>query len=94
MKSEHPESKVTEITSIIAEMWNNVDADTKKRIEEEYAEDKVKVDKARQEYEKAYGKIERKKKVKKNKKKKAQEEDEDDDNDDWFARIIHRQKLI
>ena len=79
MKSEHPESKVTEITSIIAEMWNNVDADTKKRIEEEYAEDKVKVDKARQEYEKAYGKIERKKKVKKNKKKKAQEADEDDD---------------
>ncbi len=33
VRSENPNSKITEITKIISEMWNNIDQATKDRLE-------------------------------------------------------------
>ena len=50
-------------------MWNNIDEETRKKYEDEYLLNKEKADKEREQYERLYGKIERKKLIKKKKKK-------------------------
>jgi hypothetical protein len=67
VKSEHPDSKITELTKIISEMWNNIDQATKDRLEKEYQKNKEVVAKEKADYVSKYGKIEKKKK-RKNKK--------------------------
>ena len=42
-------------------MWNSADAETKDRLEKQYQQNRVVAAKEKQEYEKKYGKIERKK---------------------------------
>ena len=61
---------MTELTTIISEKWRNVDDDTKKRLEEQYAKNKIQAAKEKEEYEAEHGKIERKKKKKHDKPKK------------------------
>ena len=83
VKAEHPQAKITELTKIISEMWSNADAEVKTRLEEQYKKNKEIAAKEKEEYEKKYGKIERKKKkkIKKGKKNDANENNEDNDSD-------------
>lgn len=64
VKSENPDSKITELTKIISEMWKNVDQATKDRLEVKYQENKKKVADEKTAYIDKYGKIEKKKKKK------------------------------
>ena len=64
VKSDNPTAKITEITKIISDMWQNVDQATKDRLEAEYQKNKEVVAAEKAEYEEKYGKIERKKKKK------------------------------
>ena len=75
VKAEHPNSKITDLTKIISEMWNNVDEETKNRLEDQYQKNKEQVAKEKEEYVAKYGKIEKKKKNK-NKKKKDDKKNE------------------
>ena len=64
VKAENPNAKITEITTIISNMWKEVDQATKDRLEAEYQRNKEQVAQEKADYEKQYGKIERKKKKK------------------------------
>jgi len=64
VKADNPTAKITEITKIISDMWQNVDQATKDRLEAEYQKNKEVVAQEKAEYEDKYGKIERKKKKK------------------------------
>jgi hypothetical protein len=64
VKADNPTAKITEITKIISDMWQNVDQTTKDRLEAEYQKNKAVVAGEKAEYEEKYGKIERKKKKK------------------------------
>lgn len=68
MKKENPSSKITELTSIIAEKWRGVNEKEKKKYEILQAEAKGKYEKEMAVYEKKYGKPEKVKKIKKTKK--------------------------
>ena len=68
MKAENPAAKITDLTRIISEKWNNIDEATKSRLEAQYQKNKVEVAKEKEEYEAKYGKIQRKKKTSKAKK--------------------------
>lgn len=81
MKGEHPEAKITELTKIISEMWSTADAEIKTRLEEQYKKNKEIAAKEKEEYEKKYGKIERKKKKKIKKGKKNESNENNDDNE-------------
>ena len=64
VKADNPTAKITEITKIISDMWQNFDQATKDRLEAEYQKNKEVVAQEKAEYEDKYGKIERKKKKK------------------------------
>jgi hypothetical protein len=64
VKADNPTAKITEITKIISDMWQNIDQATKDRLEAEYQKNKEVVAAEKAEYEEKYGKIERKKKKK------------------------------
>eukprot|EP00825_Cyclidium_porcatum_P012322 TRINITY_DN1642_c0_g1_i1.p2 TRINITY_DN1642_c0_g1~~TRINITY_DN1642_c0_g1_i1.p2 ORF type:complete len:143 (+),score=54.68 TRINITY_DN1642_c0_g1_i1:77-505(+) len=62
VKKEHPESKITELTTIIAGKWKTVSEAQKKRYEEQHQEGKKKYEKEKKDYEDKYGKPDKKKK--------------------------------
>lgn len=64
VKAENPNAKITEITKIISDMWKTVDQTTKDRLQAQYQKNKVQAAEDKAQYEKDYGKIERKKKKK------------------------------
>lgn len=64
VKTENPNAKITEITKIISDMWKTVDQTTKDRLQAQYQKNKVQAAEDKAQYEKDYGKIERKKKKK------------------------------
>jgi hypothetical protein len=75
VKEENPEAKITQLTKIISQMWNNADAEVKNRLEAEYQKNKIQVAKEKSLYEAKYGKIskrDRKKKIRKNTKQKEE----------------------
>ena len=85
MRAEHPEAKITELTTIISDRWKTVDEDTKACLEAEYKVNKEKAAKAKAEYEEKYGKIERKtkkKRIAKGEKAEKQEEGDEEENEE------------
>lgn len=90
VKKENPDSKVTELTKIISQKWNKIEAEEKTIYEKKHEEAKLKYEKAVSEYEKEHGPIEKKKRKSKkapkgksaSKGKKSKKESEDEEGDD------------
>lgn len=80
IKKENPDLKMTELTKIISEKWNSIDAATKSKYEKKNEEAKEKYEKELKAYVAKYGEIEKKKR--KSKKGKKGSDDDDDDSDD------------
>lgn len=72
VKKKNPETKITQITQIISEMWKGVDADTKARFEKLAEKKKQEYDNDKKTYEDKYGKI-----AKKPRKKKGSDDEDD-----------------
>lgn len=45
VKKDNPDARVTEITKIISEMWNNLDTDEKEKLSQQYRKNKEKYNK-------------------------------------------------
>lgn len=64
-KKENPDLKITELTKLISEKWNAIDANTKTKYEKKTAEAKQKYEKELQDYVDKYGEVDKKKRSKK-----------------------------
>jgi hypothetical protein len=62
VKKDNPEAKMTEITKIISEMWNNLDKNKKGELDALYLKNKERYNKDKDAYEKKYGQIQSKRK--------------------------------
>jgi hypothetical protein len=57
VRRDNPEAKMTEVTRIISEMWNALDAKEKGEYELAYQKNKAKYTREREAYEKKYGEV-------------------------------------
>mmetsp|Transcript_22284 Transcript_22284/g.25802 ORF Transcript_22284/g.25802 Transcript_22284/m.25802 type:complete len:118 (-) Transcript_22284:202-555(-) len=78
IKKENPDMKMTELTKVISEKWNNVDAATKSKYEKKNEEAKERYEKELKEYIAEHGEPDKKKRGKK----KGKGSDSDDSDDD------------
>jgi hypothetical protein len=64
----NPGLRITELTMIISNMWNSVDAETKYRLQQEHEKNKVITAFEKEEYAKIYGHADKKRKQRRKKK--------------------------
>lgn len=63
----NPGLRITELTMIISNMWNNADVETKYRLQQEHEKNKIITAFEKEEYGKIYGHVEKKRRQRRKK---------------------------